>query len=881
MLSGDGPRLTQGAKGNPLSRAYDDIIAQMTLEEKCALLQGASAFGTYAIPSLGIPMLQFSDGPHGMRHQDPKAANHLGAGGSIPATCFPTAATVAQSWDPLLGERLGAALGKEAACQGVGCVLGPGLNIKRSPLGGRNFEYFSEDPVLAGKMAAAYIRGIQSQGVAACPKHFAVNSQEMRRLSSDSIVDERTLRELYLANFEIAVREGHPWSIMSAYNLVNGVYANESHHLLQEILRDEWGFDGAVVTDWGGSNDHVAGVAAGSTFEMPAPGLGEARRLAAAVRQGRLSQEVLDARVEEALHLVLRTQPAVDAACGQAFDKEAHHQLARHIAAQSIVLLKNEVAQKRGLLPGGQPMLPLAPGTKVALIGEFAIHPRYQGHGSSLVNPTRLDTLAQLIGQENLKVVGIEPGYMQVEASTTVSESLQKAAVNLAQQADVAILVLGLDNTADAEGIDRMHLRIPHAQIDLLKTVAAVNPNTVVLLCAGASVKTDWVQNARAVVHLALGGQGGAAAALDVLVGRVNPSGKTAETWYRRLSDSPTAGNFPSHKRTAEYREGLYVGYRYCLTVGVQPAYPFGFGLSYTMFTYTNLQVEARESERGTGTRVSFDLTNTGCVAGAEVVQLYVAKPRRTVFRPEQELKAFTKVYLEPGETRRVVFVLGEEAFRYWNVATDGWEVEAGAYELRVAAASNDVRLVGMVVLAGTGAGNPYAGKDMEPYVTGHVAGASVSDAQFAALLGRDVPTAKHVIDKNTAFRDLVHSRSPLFVAASALLGAVERRHLANGVPKLPVEFTYNMPLRSMGQMMGGATGHSLVRVAVRMAQGWGLGALVLPVAAVACGADIGTGVALGAMWLLAPPAIALVSNALGNAVSAKMLRDTDRERMG
>lgn len=391
--------------------SYEGIISRMTLEEKCALLQGASAFGSFSIPSLDVPELQFSDGPHGMRHQDPTIANHLGIGGSLPATCFPTAATVAQSWDPALGEELGKALAEEAACQGVGCVLGPGLNIKRSPLTGRNFEYFAEDPVLAGKMAAAYVRGIQEQGVAACPKHYAVNSQETRRQASDSVLDERTLRELYLRGFEIVVRESDPWSIMTSYNLVNGTYANESKHLLKEILRDEWGFGGAVITDWGGSNDHVAGVAAGSDFQMPAPGLDEARTLEAAVRDGRLSQAALDERVESALHLILRTRSAVEAAYGKSFNEEDHHQIARSIAAQSIMMLKNDDADARETVKGGAPILPPAAGTKVAVIGDFAFDPRYQGAGSSLVNCTKLDKLSDCVAAEDLAIVGMVRGF--------------------------------------------------------------------------------------------------------------------------------------------------------------------------------------------------------------------------------------------------------------------------------------------------------------------------------------------------------------------------------------------------------------------------------------------------------------------------------------
>ncbi|MBP3884111.1 MAG: glycoside hydrolase family 3 C-terminal domain-containing protein [Olsenella sp.] len=856
--------------------AYEDVISRMTLEEKCALLQGASAFGTFAIPSLGIPELQFSDGPHGLRHQDPTVANHLGIGGSLPATCFPTAATVAQSWDPALGERLGAALGEEAACQGVGCVLGPGLNIKRSPLTGRNFEYFSEDPILSGTMAAAYVRGIQSQGVSACPKHFAVNSQETRRQASDSVLDERTLRELYLTGFETVVREGDPWAIMTSYNLVNGTYANESRHLLQEILRDEWGFGGAVVTDWGGSNDHVAGVEAGSDFEMPAPGLAEARALAAAVRSGRISEATLDARVGEALHLVLRTRAAVEAKQGTPFDESAHHDLAREIAAQSIVMLRNGMAEKRGSLAGGRPLLPLASGTKVALLGDFAVSPRYQGAGSSLVNCTRLDTLAELIGREDLEVVGVECGFVR---GGSADGDMREAAVALARTADVVVLCLGLDEVAESEGIDRLDMRISDAQVALLDAVAAANPNTVVLLSAGASVESGWADNARALLHLALGGQAGAGAALDVLMGRVNPSGKTAETWYRRLEDSPTAGNFPSLEKTAEYREGPYVGYRYCQTAGVRPAFAFGFGLSYTTFVYGDLRVVRGDPARGTGTTVTLTVKNTGAVAGAEVVQLYVAKPQHVVFRPEQELKAFSKVFLRPGESREVTLALDDRAFRYWNVVTRAWEVEGGAYELRLAAASDDVRLTETIDLAGTGAPDPYAGLDLAPYETGRVAGDCVSDAQFAALLGRSVPQGAVTIDESMTFRDLTHSRSPLLMAVGGVLGAMERASLAKGTPNLNVEFVYNMPLRAIGQMTGGITDGGLVRAIVREAKGWGLVGVALGVVAGVLGKNMGLGVLICALWVLGPIVVALVANLVRNGASERVLREADARR--
>ena len=576
---------------------HEDLIKQMTLAEKCALLQGATTFGTLPIKRLGIPSVEFSDGPSGVRHQA-GAADHLGLNGSEPATCFPTAVTMANTWDPELVEQAGAAMGNEAATQGVNTLLGPGLCIKRNPLCGRNFEYYSEDPYLSGKMAAAAVRGIQSNGIGACPKHFAVNSQEARRQASDSIVDERTLREIYLTGFEIAVRESSPKTIMSSYNLVNGTYANENAHLLKDILRDEWGFDGAVVTDWGGSNDHTAGVAAGSTFEMPAPGLASTRELMAAVRDGRLAEADLDARVDEAIELALSTHAATEDA-PSSFDADAHHALARKVAAAGCVLLKNE-----------EGLLPLPAHARVALIGDFAKTPRYQGAGSSAVNSTRVDSLLDLIGETDLELVGYEPGF---ERHGGENASKRAAALELAKSADVVLLCLGLDEIAESEGAERLSMRLNENQVELAHAIAEVNPSVVVLLSAGSCVESDWMADARSVLYCALGGQAGAGAALDVVTSRVCPSGKLTETWPRRLEDVPSSANFPSEEKNAEYREGLYVGYRYFQTAGVPVAFPFGYGLSYTTFAYSD---GAAPPEDG-----SFTVTNTRKVASGEVAQ--------------------------------------------------------------------------------------------------------------------------------------------------------------------------------------------------------------------------------------------------------------------
>ena len=681
------------------------LLKELTLEEKCALLSGAETFKTRGMPQHGIPQIWLSDGPHGLRKQAGES-DHLGLNPSVPATCFPTASAVANSWDAALGEEIGAALGEEAAAQEVSVVLGPGLNMKRNPLCGRSFEYFSEDPYLAGKLAAGYIRGIQSKGVAACPKHFAVNSQETRRMASDSIVDERTLREIYLTGFEIAVKEGHPRSIMSSYNLVNGTYANENKHLLMEILRGEWGFDGAVITDWGGSNDHALGVKNGSTLEMPAPGGDSVRELLAAVESGKISESDIDARLSELLPLVFDTKAALDAAPRE-FDAAAHHALARRAAEESLVLLKNEGS-----------LLPLAEGTKVAVIGDFAKNPRYQGAGSSMVNSTQVDVLLDKLIDSELNVIGYQQGF---DRHGKPDAALQKSACELATQADTVILCMGLDEIAESEGLDRSNLRLAQNQVDLLQAVAAVNPKIVVVLYSGSVVETPWLDNCQALLYAALGGQAGAGAVADALTGKVNPCGKLAETWPLAYADVPSAADFATRRKTVEYREGLYIGYRYFTTAEKAVRFPFGYGMSYTTFAYSDMAAD----EQG----VSLTVMNTGSAAGTEIVQLYVAKKNSELFRPVRELKGFARVTLAPGEKQRITIMLDDKAFRFWNVKANRWEIEGGEYELLVGASVEDIRLCEKISVHGTATVHPYEDRDLDCYYKGDVL--HVSDADF------------------------------------------------------------------------------------------------------------------------------------------------------
>ena len=778
-----------------------EIIAKLNLEQKCALLSGAGTFTTRGCPKAGVPSITLSDGPNGVRKQA-GAADHLGLNPSVPATCFPTAATVACSWDPALGEEIGRAMGEEAAAQEVAVLLGPGLNTKRSPLCGRNFEYFSEDPYLSGKMAAAYVRGIQSEGIAACPKHFAVNSQELRRMASDSVLDERTLRELYLTGFEIVVKEAAPKTIMSSYNLVNGTYANENAHLLQDILRRDWGFSGAVVTDWGGSNDHALGVKNGSTLEMPAPGGDAVRELLAAVQSGKITEADVDARLDELLTLVLDTSAAVQKH-SRSFDADAHHALARRAAAESAVLLKND---------GG--ILPLAAGAKVAVIGDFAETPRYQGAGSSAVNSIKVDTLLDCLAQSGLQCAGFAAGF---DRQGRPDADKKAQAVALAQKADTVLLCLGLDEIKESEGLDRVDMKLADNQIELLQAVEQANPNTVVVLNAGASLETPWLAHCRALVYGALGGQAGAGAMVDVLTGKVNPGGKLAETWANAYAETPAKDNFAGTGRTVQYREGLYVGYRYYQTAGVPVAFPFGYGLSYTSFAYSDLKVTADS--------VTLTVTNTGARDGAEIVQVYIAKPGAEIFRPAQELKAFARVPLAAGESRTVTLPLDDKAFRYWNTSTDGWEIEGGRYEVRVGASSADIRLTADVDIRGTNATDPYAGKALPHYRSGSVQ--NVPDAEWEALLGHPIPQDKVKIDRNMTLGELNHSRSPLGWLIWAVLTALLNASFKKGKPDLNVLFQYNMPLRALAKMTSGAISMGMVDGLVMELQGFWIIGLV------------------------------------------------------
>lgn len=790
---------------------HEELINKMTLEEKAALLSGKGEWQTWNLDRLDIPSVFCSDGPHGIRKQA-GTGDHLGLNPSLPATCFPTAATIANSWDPVLGEEIGKALGEEAAVQGVDIVLGPGLNIKRSPLCGRNFEYFSEDPLLAGKMAAGYIRGIQSQGVYACPKHFAVNSQELRRMAMNAVVDERTLREIYLTGFEIAIKEGNAKAIMTSYNQVNGTYANENTHLLKDILRDEWGFDGIVITDWGGSNDHIKGVLAGSDLEMPNPGLDSARQLVAAVKEGRLSEEALDACTDRMLEAVLTLSEnrmrRQEADKENKFDEKAHHLLARKAAAESAVLLKNS-----------DKILPLKPETRVALIGDFAFEPRYQGAGSSVVNATSVDKMSLLIEDSGLQVVGKSKGYLR---TGEINEVMEKEAVDFAAAADVVLYCFGLDELSESEGIDRTHMRIPQNQIHLLEAMAKVNKNIVGILSAGSAVEMSWHHCLKGLLHGYLYGQAGAGAMLDIITGKVNPSGKLNETYPTCYEDTPAFRYFPSMERNSEYRESIYVGYRYYDTAKTRILYPFGFGLSYTQFRYEDLKAD--------NSGVEFYLTNTGERDGSEIVQLYVGKKDSKVFRPEKELKGFLKVSLKSGERKKIRIDFDDKTFRYWNVRTEKWETEGGEYCLMVGANSADIRLKTEIKVNGTTEEYPYYTNRMPSYYSGKIQ--KVEGSEFETLLGGPIPDGKWSgeLGINDAVCQMYYAKSPIARFIYRVLTDKKKKNEEQGKPDLNLLFQYNIPFRAIAKMTGGLVSMEMVEGVVTIVNGHffsGLGTVI------------------------------------------------------
>lgn len=655
--------------------ALQELIGKMTLEEKASLCSGEDFWHTKAVERLGIPAMMMSDGPHGLRKQE-QEGDHLGMNDSIKAVCFPAGCGTAASFNRELMAEMGETLGEECQAEGVGVILGPAVNIKRSPLCGRNFEYYSEDPYVASEMAGALIDGIQSKGVGTSIKHFLANNQEHRRMSSSSEVDERTLREIYLAAFEGAVKEHKPWTVMCSYNKINGIYAAQNKEMLTDILRNEWGFDGFVVSDWGAVNDRPADLEAGLDLEMPSSkGVGD-RQIVKAVQEGRLDEAVLDKAVERILARVFQFEENRDETAR--FDMEKDHAMARKVAEETIVLLKNE----------GE-LLPLRDTDRIAFIGKYASSPRYQGGGSSHINSFRTESAWECV--KDWGNITLAEGFR--DDADEVDETLIEEAVAQAREAQAAVIFAGLPDAFESEGFDRAHMKMPDCQNELIRRVAAVQPNTVVVLHNGSPVEMPWADQVKGIVEAYLGGQAVGAAIVDILFGKVNPSGKLPETFPYKLEDNPSYLYYGGEKDRVEYREGIFVGYRYYDKKHMDVRFPFGHGLSFTTFAYDAPKISAKRIRDTETVTIRVDVTNTGSRPGKEVVQLYVAPPKGDVIRPVRELKGFEKVELAPGETKMVSFTLDGRAFSYWNTQIHDWHVESGTYRLQVGQSSRRIVL--------------------------------------------------------------------------------------------------------------------------------------------------------------------------------------------
>ncbi len=717
-----------------------EILAQMTLEEKAAICDGADFWHLKGMEKYGFPSIMVCDGPHGLRKKDySKKGDSLS--NSVPAISYPTAATTAASWDPELLYEMGVALGKKCLKEEVGVLLGPGINMKRSPLCGRNFEYFSEDPILAGELAAGFINGVQSQGVGTSLKHFCANSQETRRMTCDSVVDERALREIYLTAFEIAVKKAKPWTVMNSYNKINGAHGSENKHTQLEILRNEWGYDGVVVSDWGAVNDRVLGLKNGNDLEMPSSSGSGTKKIVEAVKNGTLDEAVLNERALNMLNLIKK---AVDGAKpGYAYNDADDQPFARKVAAQSMVLLKNN-----GILP-------LKKGGKVAVIGELARTPRYQGAGSSHINPTQLDNALEELQKAGYNVEFAQ-GYELKQKKAKNNATLAAEAAQLAARCETVLLFIGLTDEYEAEGFDRSHMNLPAAHDALVSEILKVNKNVVVVLAGGSPVEMPWNDGVAAILNSYLGGQAGAGAVADIISGAVNPCGKLPETYPMAYADTPAVNNFPGNPASVEYRESVYIGYRYYEKAKKAVRYPFGFGLSYTSFEYSDIKLDKASMTDGDTLTVSFNVKNTGDVPGYEIAQLYVADKESTIYRPEKELKAFKKVWLNPGEVKEIKLSLNKRAFAFYNVNINDWCVESGEFDILVGASSADIRLSASVNVSGATENIPDYSAVAPAYYSGDVQ--AVPTEQFVAVLGRELPPTNYDPNRALSIQDTFES---------------------------------------------------------------------------------------------------------------------------
>lgn len=771
---------------------HPEIVEKMSLEQKAAFVSGYDYWHLEESAELGLPKIMVTDGPHGLRKQntDKKTSNGIGLGNSVPATCFPPAATSSCSWDPDLLFKAGECMGKECLNEKVSVILGPGTNIKRSPVCGRNFEYFSEDPYLAGKCSAAVINGVQSMGVGTSLKHFCANSQEAFRMVIDEVIDERTLRETYLPAFEIAIKEAQPWTVMNSYNKINGVYASQNGHTQQEIARGEWGFEGLFVTDWGSSVDRIPGLENGTDLEMPTSGPLNTKKIIAAVQSGELDEKVLDERVDAVVDLIVKSKPALEKE--HKFDINEHHAIAAEIAEGSMQLLKNE-----------DDVLPLKPNAKVAVIGEMAESPRFQGAGSSVINPTRLDDALK-----NLRIRDVDVTYARgyEKSKDEVNEELFAEAITAAKDADVAIVFAGLTEEFEGEGYDRLSIDMPNSHNELISKIADVNPNTVVVLAGGSVVLMPWLDKVKGLLNSGLGGQATGIAVAKILTGEVNPSGKTTETYPKSFEDNPTFGNYPGGPVTSEHRESVFIGYKYYDAAEKDVVFPFGFGLSYTTFEYSDIKTSASRIKDTDTVDVSFKIKNTGDRDGAEVAQLYVADKESTIFRPKKELRAFEKVFLKAGEEKEVIFTLDKRAFAFYNVNINDWFVESGDFVIGVGASSDDIRIAAQVYVEGTVEADIPDYRETAPNYYNNVAGITRED--FAAVYGElpspDIDPNKK-IDLYCCLNDARHTKwggkiCRLIEKIMSKAGSAE-----NGDGKMLAAMATQIPMRNFIAMSMGA----------------------------------------------------------------------------
>ncbi len=784
---------------------HPEIIDRMTLEQKAAFVSGYDYWHLEEAPELGLPQIMITDGPHGLRKQkgkdyvEPegqKGKTGIGLGNSVPATCFPPAATSSCSWDPDLLVKEGEAMGEECLKEKVSTILGPGTNIKRSPVCGRNFEYFSEDPLLSGKCSAAVINGVQSNGVGTSLKHFCCNSQEAFRMVINEVVDERAMRELYMTAFEIAIKEAQPWTIMNSYNKINGVYASQNGHIQEEIARGEWGFEGLFVTDWGSSVDRIPGLQNGTDLQMPASGPQNTELIISAVKDGSLDEAILNERVDKVVDFIVKSKPVLEKE--HTYDTEEHHKIAQEIAEGSMVLLKND----------GN-ILPLKPGQKVAVIGEMAKHPRFQGAGSSVINPTKLDN-----AYDELKKLGVDITYSQGYYKTaptkknknrTPEAQLLQEAVEAARKADVAVVFVGLTEEFEGEGYDRTGIEMPENHNNLVDKIVQANPNTVVVLAGGSVVYMPWLDKVKGLLNSGLGGQAGGAAVANILTGAVNPSGKTSETYPVSFEENPTYGNYPGGPVTSEHRESVYIGYRYYDSAEKDVAFPFGYGLSYTEFEYSDIKLSADKIKDTDTLTVSFKLKNTGAVDGAEIAQIYISDNESTIFRPEKELRAFKKVFLKAGEEKEVSLELSKRAFAFFNVNINDWCVETGEFDILVAASSRDIRLSSTVTVESTVECDIPDYRETAPNYYNNIANISRDD--FAAVYGElpnpEIDRTKK-IDIYCCLNDARHTKwgGKLCNMIEKLMSGMGSD--ANGDGKMLAAMATQIPIRNFIQMSMG-----------------------------------------------------------------------------